>query len=122
MNLPEIPYEFYGAHVTDISIGPRRELQLSLELWPQANGQLYEFFHRGDGINITVRFGGLYNFEEVKVFWEKWQSSMVQPGLHYLRYSQIQNSKPGSLFIEAEFDSTGDYVMFHCQHFTVTRL
>ena len=122
MNLPEIPYPFYGAQITDVSIGPRQEITLAIELWPQVGDRLQDIFRQGDGLKISVHFGGIHDFEAVKSFWTKWQANPNHPGLHYLRYAQDKPSKPGSLFFEIEFDSTGDYLALHCRHITITPL
>jgi len=119
INLPELEYDFYGAVLVSILFGSRREMTLTFELWPRVGKQLSASFRRGEGVNVAVRFGGVYNFEDVKACSGNWPQN---PSLHYLRYCDGKHSKPGSLFFEVEFDRTDDYTVIHCQNITVTRL
>ncbi len=108
MVIPDLPYDFYGARVLNADIGPRRESTLTLgitNLGKQAE----------EPYSITMRFGGIVNFEEASRFFAvtRWET------LHFLRYSASQRSKPGSLWIEMEFDNSEDYLLIHCSHVSI---
>ncbi|HKV92250.1 MAG TPA: hypothetical protein VJW20_06860 [Candidatus Angelobacter sp.] len=80
--------------VREIKLGPRRELTLAIELWPKGNHAF------GGGPVITVRFGAISNYEEVKRFFEP--LAVPSDLLHYLHYAA--KPTPGKHVIEMEFD------------------
>ena len=86
--------EFYGAVIRDAKLGPRRELQLSLETWREGQHTF------GGGVIVSIRFGAIYNYEEVKEFF----AHVPADGLHYLR--ELSESKPDRRIIEIQFDSS----------------
>jgi hypothetical protein len=64
---------------------------------------------------VTVRFGGVRNFDEVSRFF----AVERRDGLHYLRFVPRHRQKPGDLAIEVEFDRFGDRVAVLCRNVTV---
>jgi hypothetical protein len=84
--------DFYGAIIRQATLGPRRELVLRIEAWPHPNPKF------GDGDVVTLRFGAISNYEEVKQFF----ATVPTDSLHYLRYSS--KSSPRRNVIEMEFD------------------
>ncbi len=114
MELPNLKHDFYNALVDAADIGPRQELNLSMELW-QGNRS------RGEGRLVSIRFGGIVNFDEVQAFFTAFQSSAnAQEGLHWLRYDVTRKSKPNDLFIKMQFDRTGEEVLIHCKNITIS--
>jgi hypothetical protein len=83
---------FYGAQIREAKIGPRRELTLLLETWPKNS------FSFGGRDLVTLRFGALFNFEEVQKFFAR----PINESLHYLRYARESNRRRH--VIEMEFD------------------
>lgn len=120
MTLPAIPYNFYGAQIAEVTIGPRQEIKLTIRLWSQVDGHLDQSFNDNHQFNVSVRFGGIYNFEQVQVSLDMWEANARYDTFHYFRYSDKQQSKPGSIFFEIGFDATGSCLSFHCQSITIT--
>jgi len=90
--------EYYGAQIRDAKTGPRRELTLRIETWPKGKVSF------GGGEMVTLRFGAIFNYEEVQGYFTKGQFE----SLHYLR--EQGESSPRRHIIEMEFDRTGDRV------------
>ena len=90
--IPGIQHSFYGAIIREARIGPRRELRLRIETWPEGS-------HRfGGGDMVILRFGAIANFSEV-------QSVFAKPpadSLHYIRYLDESNERRH--IVEMEFD------------------
>jgi hypothetical protein len=96
--IPGIQHNFYGAIIRKVRIGPRRELNLQVETWPEGS-------HRfGGGDAVTLRFGAVSNFAEVQSFFSK----APIDSLHYIRY--LRESHERRHVIEMEFDRTGQRV------------
>ena len=88
------PRDFYGAVIRETKLGPRHELRLTIETWPHPRQRF------GGGDMLTLRFGAIANYEEVKRFF----ATVPADSLHYLRYSS--KSTPGKHVIEIEFDGS----------------
>jgi hypothetical protein len=118
MKLPDLKHDYYDAHIADVKIGPRREVTLTMQIHvPNRNYWLgYE--------TIILRFGGIVNFEAVKKFFDGLVQRLTPietiDRLHYLRYATDQSSKPGSLFVEMEFDRSGEQIRIHCSNISVS--
>ena len=113
MELPNLKHDYYDALIREARLGPRRELSLSLELSDEAQG--------GERKAVTIRFGGITNFDEVSLFFEHFESSPSRwEGLHFLRYSAERTSKPNNLLIEMQFDRTDDEVCVGCRNVSVS--
>ena len=113
MELPNLKHDYYDALVREARLGPRRELSLCLELREEAPG--------GERKAVTIRFGGITNFDEVSLFFERFESSPSRwERLHFLRYSAERTSKPNNLLIEIQFDRTGDEVDICCRNVSVS--
>jgi hypothetical protein len=89
---------YCGAIIQDAKPGPRRELTLRIELWPQGK------VTSGGGKVVTLRFGAIANYEEVQLFFTKVRND----GLHYLR--ELSESNPRRHVIEMEFDRGEDRI------------
>ena len=114
--LPDLKHDFYGAFITEAKTGPRRELHLSVELWPRGVSGQRLAWRRGEGRIVHIRFGGIANFDTVDAFFTEFANSANSgEGLHHLRYDAGVPSKPGRLFLEIEFDRTGDGIQIRCQ-------
>ena len=114
MELPNLKHDFYNLFVDEVKIGPRQELNLSMELWQDNR-------FRGEGKFVSIRFGGIVNFDEVQAFFADFHSSAnAYEGLHWLRYDETRKSKPGDLFIKMQFDRTGEEVLIHCKNITIS--
>lgn len=88
------PRDFYGAIIREAKLGARHELLLTIETWPHPQQRF------GGGDVITLRFGAIANYEEVKRFFAK----VPADSLHYLRYSS--KSTPRKHVVEIEFDGS----------------
>ncbi len=110
MELPNLTYEYSHSVINDVSIGPRREATLSI--------QVLEWFGQSGQLSSTklLRFGGIVNFDEVKAFFSKHQSLE----LAYLRYSTAHYSKPSNLFVELHSERTDDELIIHCSSIQVS--
>ena len=89
---------YYGAMIRDAKLGPRRELILRIETWPQGKVMF------GGGDVVTLRLGAIVNYEEVQRFFTKVRTD----GLHYLR--ELRESNPRRHVIEMEFDRSDDRI------------
>jgi hypothetical protein len=61
---------------------------------------------------IKVRFGGIVNFDAVKVFFAA--SPHLWSELAWLRYDEGTNSKPGHLFFDLTFERIDAQLTYHC--------
>ena len=114
MELPNLKHDFYNAFIDEVKIGPRQELNLSMELC-QGNRC------RGKGKIISIRFGGIVNFGEVQAFFADFQNSAnAHESLHWLRYDETKTSEPSNLFIRMQFDRTDNEVLIHCKNLTIS--
>lgn len=119
--LPDLQYNFYDAWIYDVTLGPRREITVHLELWPEGNNG-HVVFQQSSRFKVDVRFGGIVNLDEINAFFTSWVSSQnYRNGLHYLAYDPLQLSKPDSLFLKFQFDRSGTELTIHCKNVTVTR-
>ena len=84
------------AIVREATVGPRRELSLAIEIWPEGR----HTFALGDGEIVRLRFGAIVNYEEVRKFF----STVPMEGLHYLR--EAAESKAGRRVVEMQFNRT----------------
>jgi hypothetical protein len=115
MELPDLKYDYYDAHIVDLEIGPRREVSLTMLI------HIPDSRHWVGYETVAVRFGGIVNFEPVKKFFDDLsRSPNAYNGLHYLRYAKDRSAKSGSLFFEMEFDSSEDHVRIDCRSITVS--
>ncbi len=114
MNIADLQYNFYGAQISNASIGPRREVILDMELWPERNGKQVPSWRRGDGTRIIIRFGGIHNFSEATIFFSTWpENRNANCGLHHLGYDPDRTSRRGDVFVQMAFDSTDDSFTIH---------
>jgi hypothetical protein len=87
--------DYYGAVIRSFEFGTRRELTLRFAIWPKPNTAT-----DGTGSHeVTVRFGGISNYEELVSAFKKLDTN---DSLHYLRGAPA--SKPTRRLIEIEFD------------------
>lgn len=116
MNLPDLKHNYYNAHVESAKIGPLREVTLTLLVHPNPS-----FYNWSVAETVTVWFGTVYNIEEAKTLFKRLAQDWdrVDP-LHYLRYAADPPSKPGSLYIEIEWDRSDDYLKIHCRDVSVS--
>ena len=116
MDLPDLKHDYCGAIVTGVSCGPRREVTLTLELWPMRDGERINSWSLGEGDKVTVRFGGIENYEEVNRLFGEGKHESGE--LHYMRLRE--GSKHGQLIIGMEWDRT-DYVLdVRCKNVSVS--
>ena len=88
-------HNYYGAAIRSAKIGPRRELTLCIETWPKGK------FTFGGGNLVTLRFGAIFNYEEVRQFF----AEVPKDELHYLK--ELSESKANRRIVEMEFDRSG---------------
>ena len=111
MELPQLPYDFNGAIIEDIVVGPRREVTLLIVpcVWTG---------HQGKSLpSMTVRFGGIVNFEEVSAFFAL--SRHNHTDLAWLRYDKSQQSKPNDLFFELMYERIEARIVVHCRNISI---
>jgi hypothetical protein len=109
MELPELKYDFTHAQIQNVSVGPRREVSMSIEIL-EWNGQ---FAKRGD--LLSFRCGGINNFGEVDAFFKQ----HPQMEIAYLDYARHQPSKRGKLLIELILERTGEKLIIQCSSVVV---
>lgn len=124
MKLKEFKYDFYGAIIHKAELGPRREVTLTMELWPTThNGQRKHSWSRGEGQFITIRFSGINNYSEIEAAFSEWDEQIDRwNGLHYLAYAKDKNSKPGNLHLIMEYDNTETRIRINCQNITIKEI
>jgi hypothetical protein len=113
MNLPSLTYDFSHADITDVTVGPRREFTLTV------NVLVFEGFKGRHIEGVRVRFGGVANFEEVSAFWKAGPHRRSE--LAWLRYAEGRRSKPGALFFELVFERTEARLVVQCSSLQITR-
>jgi len=70
--IPGIQHNFYGAIIRKVRIGPRRELHLQVETWPEGSPPF------GGGDLVMLQFGAISNFAEVQNFFAKVPAESLQ--------------------------------------------
>lgn len=100
--------DFYGAIIHDAKLGPRHELNLRIETWREGKNTF------GGGVVVNLRFGAIYNYEEVQEFF----ANIPADGLHYLR--ELSESKANRRIIEMEFDRTGARIRIIARNVSMT--
>ena len=109
MELPNLKYEYSHSFISSVSIGPRREATLSIQI-------LVAIVGHQPSLDKSLRFGGIVNFDEVKAFFTQHQTLE----LAYLRYSIAHSSKPGNLFVELHSERTDDKLVIKCSSIQVS--
>lgn len=121
MDLDELAEAAYGAKIIGGRIGPRRELTIGLELWPTRSGVRMTTWHPGTGPRISVRFGGISNFDELSAFFAPLLDDREHiDGLHYLRYAKNFAGRPDRFCVGMGFDRSGARIEIHCRTVTVS--
>jgi hypothetical protein len=112
MRLPELVHDFDHARIVDVVIGPRREVALVIAplVWDGHNGR--------SGQPVSVRFGGIVNYEEVCRFFSG--APHEKSELAWLRYADEPRSKPGQLFFELVFERSAARLTAQCSGMQVT--
>ena len=104
MELPNLKYEYSHSVINCVTIGPRQEATLSIQIleWHGQSGQLSPA--------KSLRFGGIVNFDEVKAFFTQHPTLELAD----LRYSTAHHSKASNLFIELHSERTDDKLTIQC--------
>ena len=104
--VPSLVHDFSHAHIGRVSVGPRREVTLSVSplVWEGRTGQLAD--------PVQLRFGGIANFVEVSAFFAS--SPQERSELSWLRYAEGRRSKPGCLFFELVFERIDARLVIQC--------
>jgi hypothetical protein len=112
VELPSLRYDYNDARIDDVSIGPRRELNLVMAVltWEGSTGRYVE--------GIKIRFGGIENFEEVSSFFAR--QPHEQSELASLAYSAHRKSKMGQLFFEMVFERIDARLEIHCSSLQIS--
>ncbi|MEO1075680.1 MAG: hypothetical protein AAFX41_06905 [Bacteroidota bacterium] len=117
MNLPDLKHDYSNAVVLDASWGPRREVTLTLGLWPlNGQGRPLVSYRLGESDPVRIRFGGIANYDEAEAFFR--EELHEGNGLHYLRHAE--GSKPTALRIEFQWDRNDAKLTICCQNVTVS--
>ena len=106
-NLPDFAHAF----VDDVMLGPRRELTLIVRplIWTGSKGSY--------GEPVRVRFGGIFDFEEVQTFFA--DAPHKGSELAWLRYAETTASKPGHLFFDLVFERIEARIGIACGSLTI---
>ena len=110
-DLPVLP-NCDHAHIQSISIGPRHEVTLTIQLlcWSGNHG-VYSS-------PIRLRFGGMGNFEQAETFFSL--SHHQYSELAYIRYDKQQQSKYNQLFLRLEYERVEAHFTFQCRNVSIT--
>ncbi len=106
MSLPELEFDFSHAVINDVTLGPRREVTLTV----QTLSFVGSVGRRSPG--IKVRFGGIINFESVESFFA--QGPHLGSELAWLRYDESRTSRPGRLFLDLAFERIEARIILEC--------
>ncbi len=106
IKLPSLVHDFSHAHIRGVSVGPRREVTLSVSpmVWDGHKGRHAE--------PVPVRFGAIENFAEVSAFFSAGPHEWSE--LAWLRYAVERVSKPGCLYFELLFERIDARLVVHC--------
>jgi hypothetical protein len=99
--------DYYGAVIRSVQFGPRNELTLQFDTSPKHNSAT-------DGIGarqVTVRFGGISNYEEVL---RAFKGLNTNESLHYLKDDPA--SKPTRRLVDLEFDRAEQCIRIIASH------
>jgi hypothetical protein len=109
--LPNFPNEFRNALITDVTLGPRREVTFQVEplVWVGPNGEY--------GAPIQVRCGAITNWDIVQSFFTS--ERRLPWEIAWLRYAKEPLSKPDAIFIEIQSEREDSHLMIECRHVTV---
>jgi hypothetical protein len=109
--LPSLIHDFSHAEIRGVSVGPRREITLTISplVWEGCNARLDE--------PVQVRFGGIQNFSEVAAFFTDGPHERSE--LAWLRYADNRLSKPGRLFFELAFERIDARLVVECSSMQV---
>jgi hypothetical protein len=119
--VPDFRYDFYDAKIIDAKLGPRREIALHFQMWPEGTRPKGVVFDSARRFHVVVRCGSIMNMKELESFFTSWSTNRnYGNGLHYLRASP--ESKPGHLLIKLQFDRTDDELVIHCGSVTITKI
>ncbi|MGI4787831.1 MAG: hypothetical protein ACRYFS_03170 [Janthinobacterium lividum] len=111
--LPDLPNR-HGDVLESVSFGPRREMTLMITplRWLGTRG-----YH---GPAISVRFGGIVNFDEVQSLFRP--RYCKESELNQIEYDEKHISKSGGLHLLLSFERIDVVVPIHCQSLTETEV
>ena len=111
VGLSELP-DFGHADFEGVVLGPRRALTLTLVplIWIGNQGL--------PGPAVTVRIGGIVNFEEVEALFAAGHHKRSELG--WLNYDEENASKPHDLYLRLAFERVDSQVVIHCHSLTIT--
>jgi len=117
MTKPPIPFELHDATIVAVSTGPRREVALTIDMYPI----VYPNKPR-----IQLRFGGIVNYEAVQQYMEKLQSERSDDDylgcrIGGFQYDTKQESNAGDYWFFLETDWYGP-LRIHCTNMSMTEL
>lgn len=112
MSHPKLEYRFHDSCLRDILIGPRREVTLTIDLYP---------IDYPEKPTVRVRFGGIFDFEKVEAFfsnlYEAEQNGYLDR-IDALDYVPEKRSRDGDLHLFVRFDRAGS-LRIHCRHLSI---
>jgi hypothetical protein len=100
MTKPDIEYELHDSTIVAVSTGPRREVSVTIDLYP--------IFYANKP-RVQLRFGGIENFDAVQRYIDK------------LHYDTEKESKSGDYWFFFQTDWCGP-IRIHCSSMSVTEL
>lgn len=114
VHLPDLTHNFSHAGIDRVVCGPRREVTLTLTTFVLDPARVGTF---KPVKGITVRFGGIENFEDVSSFFARAYHTTSE--LADMRYSTTHASKPGRLFFDIVFERIDAEITIRCTSLTV---
>jgi hypothetical protein len=111
---PDIKYNLHDSLITDVLIGPRKEMNISVDL--------YSIYYPGDR-KVKLRFGGILNFETVSCFAEKLRSGLEEDRefswrIDGFQYDTKEPSSSNNLYFFLQVEHLGG-IRIHCSKMTV---
>src|SRR3954453_23501321 len=109
MTLPALPYHFHDANLGGVTLGPRNEVTLILDIDEPRQNQ-----HR-----IHIRFGGITNFSEVRAYFGQLTPPVV-PNAYLARvdqldYAELEPSHAHRLIFQLDLDGYGK-LLIRCRN------
>ncbi len=112
METPKLP-DLHHANLQEVIVGPRREVTLKVQrlVWENGSGRYAPA--------VAVRFGGIYNFDEVKAFFAA--PHYRRSELDGISYDTRRHSKPEHLYLELTYERVAAQIIIECDNISVTQ-
>ena len=117
MTQPKVEYDLHDSTIVSVSSGPRREVSVTIDLYP--------IFYP-DKQRIQLRFGGIDNFNTVQLYIDKIRQEAddddyIGCRIDAFHYDTKKESKSGDYWFFFQTDWCGP-VRIHCSKMSMTVL